>query len=105
MAVNLDHVAIGVSNMEKSLEFYRDILGMEVLCDSDICDDSIGKVIAVPGAKCRIVHLAFGNAFLELFEYYKPRGTNIAGIQNQYDQGIIHFAFKVENFEEVVSRL
>ena len=103
--MNLDHIAIGVSDMEQSLRFYRDILGMVVIHDRNVCDDSIGKVIGVSGAKCRIVHLALENAFLELFEYYEPKGTNIARSLNQYDHAIIHFAFNVENFEETLLRL
>ena len=31
MIESLGHVGLGVSNIEKSLEFYRDFLGMEVL--------------------------------------------------------------------------
>ncbi len=105
MIKNLDHTAISVSNMERSLEFYRDILGMEVATDRCVCDGSIGRVIGVPGARCRIVHLKLNNAFIELFEYYKPRGMNIAKALNQYDHAIIHFGFEVDCFGEFISRL
>ena len=105
MIKNLDHVAISVSSMERSLKFYRDIMGMEVVMDRDICDDSIGNVIDVKGARCRLVHLKIGNAFLELFEYHSPLGKNIAETLNQYDHAITHFAFAVDNFHEFVAEL
>ena len=33
MINELEHVGISVSNLERSLRFYRDLLGMEVLID------------------------------------------------------------------------
>ena len=38
MIKSLDHVGLGVSNIERSLDFYRDFLGMEVLMELDITD-------------------------------------------------------------------
>ncbi len=67
MIKTLGHVGLGVSDMERSLEFYRDFLGMKVIMDLDIADDRIGRVIGTPGAKCRIIHLKLGEAVLELF--------------------------------------
>lgn len=105
MTMNLDHIAISVSDMKRSLEFYRDTLGLEVVKDTRICDESIGRVIGVPDAKCRIVHLKLGNAFIELFEYCQPQGQNVADTLNQYDHAIIHFAFGVDCFDEFILRL
>ena len=31
----ISHVAIGVSDMERSLPFYRDVLGLEVMLDAE----------------------------------------------------------------------
>ena len=41
MSNYLGHVGLGVSNMEQSLKFYRDLIGMQVLMDLDIQDDRI----------------------------------------------------------------
>ena len=65
----LGHVGLGVCDMDRSLEFYRDFLGMKVLMDLDISDDRIARVVGLPGAKCRIVHLKLGENVLELFHY------------------------------------
>ena len=64
----LGHIGLGVSDMKKSLEFYRDFLGMTVLMELDITDDRIGRVIGVKGATCKIAHLQLGDGVLELFE-------------------------------------
>ena len=39
MIKSLGHIGLGVSSMEKSLEFYKDFLGMKVLMELDITDD------------------------------------------------------------------
>jgi len=98
MIKSLGHVGLGVSNMERSLEFYRDFLGMEVLMELDIADDRIGRVIGIQDAKCKIAHLQLGDAVLELFEYSSPKGKNIANHTRQCDHGLIHMGFEVDDF-------
>lgn len=105
MIKSLGHVGLGVSNMEKSLQFYRDFLGMDVLMELDITDDRIARVIGVEGAVCRIVHLQSGEGVLELFEYRNPKGKNTACNTNQFDHGLIHIGFEVEDFHEEIDKL
>ena len=99
------HSAIGVSSMERSIAFYKDLLGMKVLMDLDISDDRIGRVIGEPGAKCRIVHLTSGDAVLELFEYSTPKGVNRVKNLKQYDKGLTHIGFEVTGFHQLVAKL
>ena len=105
MIKNLGHVGLGVSNMKKSLEFYRDFIGMKVLMELDITDDRIGRVIGVKDAACKIAHLQLGDAVLELFEYTNPKGKNKAKNINQYDRGIIHIGFEVDDFHTHIEQL
>jgi len=105
MIKSLGHVGLGVSNMEKSLEFYRDFLGMKVLMELDIKDDRISRVIDVKGAACKIAHLQLGDGVLELFEYTRPKGRNKAKDMNQYDQGFIHIGFEIDDFHTHIKQL
>ena len=101
----LGHVGLGVSDMDRSLAFYRDMLGMGVLMDLDISDDRIARVIGVPGAKCRIVHLKLGDNVLELFRYSEPLGKNRTKQLQQYDQGLIHIGFEINDFHNHIAEL
>lgn len=105
MIKSLGHVGLGVSSMNKSLEFYRDFLGMKVLMELDITDDRIARVIGVKDAKCKITHLQLGEGILELFEYSNPKGRNKAKSMNQYDQGLIHIGFEVDDFHNLIYHL
>jgi len=99
------HVAIGVADIERSVSFYRDILGMKVVLELDITDDRISKVIGTEGAKCRIVHMKSGGAVIELFKYSEPAGINRAKSIQQYDHGLIHVGLEIDDFEGCLSRL
>ena len=101
----LSHVAVCVSDIERSLEFYAELLGMKVTMDLDIADDRIGRVIGLPGARCRIVHLKLGETVLELFHYAFPLGENIADHMRQCDHGFTHIGFEVDDFHEQLERL
>lgn len=105
MIQSLGHVALSVSDMDRSLGFYRDHLGMKVIMDLDIDDDRIGRVVGIPGAKCRIVHLQLGQAVLELFQYTVPQGVNRAKDMRQCDHGFSHIGFEVSDFHRHVEEL
>lgn len=104
MIQSLGHVGLGVSNLEQSLKFYRDVMGMQVLMELSVTDDRISRVIGIPGAKCRIIHLKLGDGILELFEYSVPVGTNKAMDMRQCDYGLIHIGFEVNEFHKHVAR-
>ena len=105
MIKQLGHVALGVSDMDRSLAFYRDFIGMKLLMDLDVSDDRIGRVIGSPGACCRIVHLELSGAVLELFHYSEPSGQNIARETRQFDHGLTHIGFEVDDFHQHVAQL
>ena len=105
MIESLGHVGLSVSNMETSLHFYRDFLGMKVTMDLDISDDRIARVIGVPEAQCRIVHLQLGGGTLELFHYTKPAGTDSASTMRQCDRGLSHIGFEVDDFHAHIDQL
>ena len=105
MIHNLGHVALGVKDINRSKEFYCDLLGMEVIMEFDITDDRIGRVVGVVEAKCKIVHLKLGQGILELFEYSNPKGQNKARSMQQYDHGFTHICFEVSDFHKHIDQL
>ena len=78
----LEHIALSVADMSRSLGFYRDVLGMELVRELD-CDGStsLGTVVGLPGCHANIAHLMCGDSMLDLFEYLDPRGEKIPSLQ------------------------
>lgn len=72
--LGIDHTALVVSNTEASLKFYRDLLGLRIVGQSENYGPEQEKLNNVPGAHLRITTLraAYG-VRIELLEYLTPR--------------------------------
>jgi len=72
--LGIDHTAITVWNTDASLKFYRDLLGMRVIGESENYGTEQEHLNNVFGARLRITALrgAFGPG-IELLEYLSPR--------------------------------
>ncbi len=60
------HVCVGVSDMERSLEFYTGLFGKDVLFDVELQGPGLEAVTATPGAEGRMVGLVLGGTVVEL---------------------------------------
>ncbi|MFW5998826.1 MAG: VOC family protein [Halanaerobiaceae bacterium] len=90
MIKKFDHTAITVSDLDKSIEFYRDILGCKIM---GMIDNENSKYI----------YLDAGGAVIELF-YFDKKGKPLKESSNE-DIGIKHLAFKVDDVDEIVDKL
>lgn len=93
MFTKLEHVALSVKDIERSIEFYRDVIGFEVKMrlepDPKLPQE---KVVALKGAAPRIAHLYLGGFMLELFQYLTPVGRPIPEDFTQADNGFTHIS-------------
>ena len=99
----IEHTALSVASLDRSLAFYRDLIGMEVVFDIDFSDERLGVVNGLAGCKARVVHLKLGPSVLELFEYREPRGRNLQ--QRQCDIGYMHICFRVTQIHALCASL
>ncbi|MGH8011908.1 MAG: VOC family protein [Candidatus Binataceae bacterium] len=108
MMNGVSHVAIGVRDMERSLHFYRDLLGLEVKYDQvqPIGDTTSGLYANPEKGRRRAAHLHYGQGpgagFLVLTEM--PGG--MSGEAIKLDQvGISHFSWWVDDLRAICERL
>lgn len=99
------HIAIGVSNMERALRFYRDLLGLRVTLD-DPNENPGGQLSRVSGQPTRHgVYLRWEDgpdaAFIVLSENRPTSGEPLK--LNQV--GIHHFAFWVDDLEATFEKV
>jgi len=95
MALAVEHVALSVTDMSRSLAFYRDLLGLKVVrVIEPERGNRLGRITGMDECLAHIVHLDSGGAMLELFEYIDPRGRPLAGDRCQADIGLAHVGFK-----------
>lgn len=92
MLKGFDHVTITVSDLKRSVEFYRDLLGLEVM-----------GMLEQNGGDFKLVYFQAGDAVIEMF-HFAEEGTPVPESDDQ-DPGIKHFGFKVEDIDDVTRRL
>jgi len=106
MIEGIEHIALSVSDLDKSIEFYCKNLSCEVIRIIEGNPNSLlGKVVGMPGCVARIAHLKSGPNMLELFEYTKPKGKRIPVEHKQADNGYIHAGFRSSDVRNDYTKL
>jgi glyoxylase I family protein len=105
MIVGMHHVAIGVPDFDKGLAFYRDLLGFEVVQESNFDRDNpqADRAIGLPKVAARMAMLKAPNAFIELWQYTNPPPDDRRG--RPCDYGYVHFALQVDGIDAEYARL
>lgn len=65
------HAGVTVSNMEQSLRFYRDLLGLEIISDGETGGEHAKRIWAIDPGTVRVVFLRVpgSDAVVELFDF------------------------------------
>ncbi len=105
-ATGISHIAVCVRDMDKSLAFYRDILGMKISKD-EIEDTSTGGLTHTykhHRNTRRTVHIGWGSEpFLVMTSH---PGDQADGEPIKLDQvGVSHLSFTVKNLRELADEL
>ena len=89
----IHHVAMVVEDIERSLEFWRDTLGI-----------SLGQIKDVPGEKARIAFLPIGEAEIELVQPIDS-DSGLAKYLQKRGQGMHHICIQVDGIETILAQL
>jgi glyoxylase I family protein len=95
------HTGITVSDLDRSIRFYRDVLGFEVSPPVQVSGPMFEKVTGVPGC---IIDVAFARGaghIVELLCYLTPADRRTSTLR-ACDPGFWHLCFKVRDIEQVV---
>ena len=70
--LGLDHLTITTADIERSLAFYRDLLGLGVRTVGEVSGDAVERITGTAGARLLGASLDLGGQSLELIEYVRP---------------------------------
>ena len=101
------HIGITVTDMEKSLELYRDYFGLEVVWDQIEQGEFIDGLSNIKDIKVRTVKMKDDRgAMIELLEYHShPEKNHQNFIDKGIEIGISHLAVTVKDLDEVYAHL
>lgn len=93
MVKKIDHIGIAVKNLEESLKFYENVLGLK----------SAGTEV-VEEQKVRVAFLPTGDSEVELLEA-TSEDSPVAKFIEKNGEGIQHVAYRVDDVEEAIAKM
>ena len=99
------HTGYTVSDLGRSVAFYRDLLGCEVIAEQEKQGGYLAAIVGYPDAHVRMAHLRLpdGEHVVELFQYLTPAGTTHE-IEPK-DVGTAHLCFLTDDLHGDYERL
>ncbi|WP_247001643.1 VOC family protein [Halosolutus gelatinilyticus] len=91
------HVGLTVTDLDETLAFYRDVLGLEVVAAFGVDGDAFADAVSVDGASARFAHLDADGIRLELVEY-DPE-AEAAGSPELNRPGTAHVGLAVDDLD------
>ena len=99
IVIGYRHTGIIVKNMDESLYFYRDILGLKIIQDFRDDSDYINKITGITNADVHMIKMeAEDGTVIEILSYHNHPTELID--QPIYNVGASHIAFQVKNAEK-----
>lgn len=95
------HTGITVSDLDRSIAFYQDILGFEVSEKVFCSGEMFENITGVPGLEMEVVFVRAPGHIVELLCFRKPENRGRSTLRT-CDSGFMHIAFKVKDIERVV---
>jgi catechol 2,3-dioxygenase-like lactoylglutathione lyase family enzyme len=104
-ARGVDSVGMTVSNLDRSVAFFRDVLTFELLDQFEDAGRDTELLTGVFGARTRTARMRLGTEILELTEFLAPRGRPFPSDTRANDQWFQHVAIIVSNMDAAYQRL
>ena len=104
-ASRLHHTGLTVSELDRSVAFYRDLLGCEILSTQEKEGGYLAAIVGYPDAHVRMAHLRAPGSehVIELFQYLSPPGDR-ADVEPR-NVGASHLCFIVDDLAALYDSL
>jgi catechol 2,3-dioxygenase-like lactoylglutathione lyase family enzyme len=96
------HTGITVSDLDRSIAFFRDALGLPVTEKIHCTGEMFEQVTGVPGCVIDVVYVSLPNHTLELLCYSSPQDRTSSALR-PCDNGHLHLSFNVDDIDAVIA--
>jgi catechol 2,3-dioxygenase-like lactoylglutathione lyase family enzyme len=102
-APGLDHVSITVADLETSIAFYRDLLGLPLLDRGHADEPELSTLLSLDDVELDWAELSLGPTILELVQYRTAAGDPLTPHPNR--PGATHIGLAVDDITPLATRL
>jgi len=104
MILGTNHTSFTVSDVDRSVAFYRDLLGFRLLSLAERPPDFSELATGIPGAHLRVAYLEIpGGHRLELIQYLSPPGQKLD--LRTHNVGSAHLGLNVDDLRRFYREL
>ena len=88
----LSHIGICVSDLERSLRFYHELLGFRKVSNLEMSGEPVGTLLGILGVKLHAVYLERDGTCIELLHYPEPGARGDASPRPMNQLGLTHLS-------------
>lgn len=103
--VAVESVGMTVSDMDRAVDFYSNVLSFKKISDVEVLGTEYEQLQGLFGVRLRIVKLQLGNELIELTEYLTPKGRPIPIDSRSNDRWFQHIAIAVSDMDQAYQHL
>ena len=101
----LTHIGICVSDLDRSLRFYRDALGFAYVSELEVAGEPGDTLLRLKDVQLRAVYLERDGVRIELLHYSSPPRKPAPRPHEMNDLGLTHLSFRVSDVEGTLAAL
>jgi catechol 2,3-dioxygenase-like lactoylglutathione lyase family enzyme len=101
----VDAIALTVSDLDRSIDFYTNVLTFNKESESEIDGDAYEHLYGVFGLKARTARLRLGDERIELIQFLTPEGRPIPADSRSNDAWFQHLAIIVSDMDQAYAHL
>lgn len=99
----LSHIGICVSELERSVSFYRDVLGFEELSRLQMKGPEVERMLSIAGGELQAVYLQRDGTRIELLYYPEAGHQGVKAPAPMNRLGLTHLSLRVTDLDTLVA--
>lgn len=106
MAVlRMTHVGICVSDLQRSIAFYRDLLGFAYRSELRVQGEPSDTLLRLRGVDLHAVYLERDGTRIELLHYVAPGAVGDGAVRAMNGRGLTHLSLRVDSVQDTLQVL
>ncbi len=107
MITAIDHLNIVVTDLERSVTFYTELLGFRLAREASLEGEWLDRIVGLKGVKGRVAYVVApaGEPRIELLFYEAPIGEDPAVNCRANTRGLRHVALRVDDIHAMTAKL